>query len=79
MMAKLQQEYAGKPEVQFVSFTVDPGAGHAASADGLRAQTSSRRLALVFFDRPTRSHHALDPGGFHLAVAALPVDADPAA
>jgi protein SCO1/2 len=75
MMAKLQQEYAGKPDVQFVSFTVDPerdtpevltryAAKHQADASRWYFLTGQR-------DRIMR----LIQQGFHLAVAA-PMGAD---
>ena len=76
MMAKLQEEYAGKPNVQLVSFSVDPerdtpqiltqyAAKHQADAKRWYFLTGQR-------DRIMR----LIREGFHLSVAALPNDAE---
>jgi protein SCO1/2 len=77
MMAKLQEEYAGKPNVQLVSFSVDPerdtpqvlthyAAKHQADAKRWYFLTGQR-------DRVMR----LIREGFHLSVATLPSDAEP--
>jgi protein SCO1/2 len=75
-MAKLQEEFAGKPDVQLVSFTVDPERDtpevlshyadkHKADADRWYFVTGRR-------DRIIR----LIQEGFHLSVATLPTDSD---
>jgi protein SCO1/2 len=77
MMAKLQEEYAGKQDVQLVSFTVDPerdtppvltayAAKHQADANRWYFLTGQR-------DRILR----LIQDGFHLSVATLPNDVEP--
>lgn len=75
MMAKLQQEYAGKPDVQFVSFTVDPERDTpealARYADAHQADPSRWYFLTGQRDRIIR----LIQKGFHLAVAA-PMDAE---
>ena len=76
MMAKLQQEYAGKPDVQFVSFTVDPERDTpqvlARYADKHQADPARWYFLTGQRDRIIR----LIQQGFHLAVAAAPVEAD---
>ncbi|MGH7853301.1 MAG: SCO family protein [Candidatus Binatia bacterium] len=76
MMAKLQQEYAGKPEVQFVSFTVDPERDTpqvlARYADKHQADPSRWYFLTGQRDRIIR----LIQQGFHLAVVAAPAEAD---
>ncbi|HKY09308.1 MAG TPA: SCO family protein [Candidatus Binatia bacterium] len=76
MMAKLQQEYAGQPEVQFVSFTVDPERDTpkvlAQYADKHQADAARWYFLTGQRDRIMR----LIQQGFHLAVAALPMEAD---
>jgi protein SCO1/2 len=75
MMARLQQEYAGTPEVQFVSFTVDPerDTPQALSryADKHQADPSRWYFLTGQRDRIIR----LIQQGFHLAVASAPVEA----
>ena len=76
MMAKLQQEYAGKPDVQLVSFTVDPERDTpqalARYADKHQADRSRWYFLTGQRDRIIR----LIQQGFHLAVAAAPVESD---
>jgi protein SCO1/2 len=76
MMAKLQQEYAGTPEVQFVSFTVDPerDTPQALSryADKHQADPSRWYFLTGQRDRIIR----LIQQGFHLAVVSPPVEAE---
>ena len=76
MMAKLQQEYAGKPQVQFVSFTVDPERDTpqvlARYADKHQVGAARWYFLTGQRDRIIR----LIQQGFHLAVAAAPVEAD---
>src|SRR5262245_48124714 len=77
LMAKLQEEYAGQPKVQLVSFSVDPerdtppvlthyAAKHRADAKRWYFLTGQR-------DRIMR----LIREGFYLSVATLPGDAEP--
>ena len=76
MMAKLQQEYAGNPEIQFVSFTVDPERdtpevlGHYAD----KHQADPTRWYFLTGQREQMIR--LIQEGFHLAVAAAPMEAD---
>ena len=76
MMAKLQQEYAGKPAVQFVSFTVDPERDTqqmlARYADKHQADSSR----WYFLTGPRDQIIRLIQQGFHLAVATAPMEAD---
>jgi len=77
MMAKLQNEYAGRPEIQLVSFSVDPerDTPQVLSRYADKFQADSRRW---FFLTGQRNRIiSLVQQGFHLAVAALPNDADP--
>jgi protein SCO1/2 len=76
MMAKLQEEYAGKPDIQFVSFTVDPerDTPHVLSmyAEKHRADANRWYFLTGQRDRIVR----LIREGFHLSVAALPQATD---
>lgn len=76
MMAKLQQEYAGKSDVQFVSFTVDPERDTpevlGQYADKHQAHPSRWYFLTGQRDQMVR----LIQEGFHLAVAAAPLEAD---
>jgi cytochrome oxidase Cu insertion factor (SCO1/SenC/PrrC family) len=76
MMAKLQQEYAGKSDVQFVSITVDPERDTpevlAQYADKHQADATRWYFLTGQRDRIIR----LIQQGFHLAVAAVPVEAE---
>ena len=77
MMAKLQKEYSGNPEIQFVSFTVDPERDTpqvlTAYADKHQADAARWYFLTGQRDRIMR----LIQQGFHLAVAAAPVEAEP--
>jgi protein SCO1/2 len=76
MMAKLQQEYAGKPDVQFVSFTVDPERDTpqvlSRYADKHQADPARWYFLTGQRDRVIR----LIQQGFHLAVATAPAEPD---
>lgn len=77
MMAKLQQEYAARPEVQFVSFTVDPERD---TPDVLRTYAEKHRADPRRWYFLTGQRHRLIrliQDGFHLAVATTPVTGDP--
>src|SRR5574341_116400 len=77
MMAKLQDEYASKPEIQLVSITVDPERDTAQAlalyADKYQADAKRWYFLTGQRDRILR----LVQEGFHLAVVALPNDAEP--
>jgi protein SCO1/2 len=76
MMAKLQEEYAGKPEVRLVSFTVDPERDTPQVlkiyADKYRADADR----WFFLTGPRNRILRLIQEGFHLSVATLPSDTD---
>jgi protein SCO1/2 len=76
IMAKLQQEYADNPEVQLVSFTVDPERDTPKVLERYadKHQADARRWYFLTGQRDRIMH--LIQEGFHLAVAAAPVEAD---
>lgn len=75
-MAKLQEEFAGKPDVQLVSFTVDPERDTpkvlSLYADKHQADTKRWYFITGRRDRIIR----LIQEGFHLSVASLPNGSD---
>lgn len=76
MMAKLQQEYAQKSDIQFVSFTVDPERD---TPDVLKTYASKHQAdpARWYFLTGQRERIVrLIQDGFHLAVATAPVTGD---
>jgi protein SCO1/2 len=77
MIAKLQEEYAAKPDVRFVSITVDPERDTpqalALYADKYRADAKRWYFLSGQRDRITQ----LIQQGFHLAVTAIPSGVDP--
>ncbi len=77
MMAKLQGQYAGNSEIRFVSFTVDPERDTpqalTAYADKYQADVARWYFLTGQRDRITR----LIQQGFHLAVATVPMEAEP--
>jgi len=77
MMAKLQEEFAANPNIQLVSFTVDPERDTPRAltlyADRYRADT--KRWYFLTGERDRIFRLILD--GFHLAVAAMPNNSDP--
>ena len=77
MMAKLQRQYTGNPAIQFVSFTVDPERDTpqvlTAYADKHQADAARWYFLTGQRDRITR----LIQQGFHLAVATVPMEAEP--
>ena len=77
MMAKLQDEFAGKPNVQLVSFTVDPerDTPEALATYAARYKADAKRWYFLTGQRDRILR--LVQEGFHLAVAALPSDTDP--
>ena len=77
MMAKLQDEFAGNPDIQLVSFTVDPerDTPQALATYAAKYQADAKRWYFLTGQRDRILHLVQD--GFHLAVAALPSDTDP--
>lgn len=78
IMAKLQQEYAAKPDFQLVSFTVDPerDTPQALTSYATKFQADGKRW--YFLTRQRDRIVRLVEEGFHLAVATVSSDADPA-
>lgn len=76
-MAKLQAEYAGKPDIQLVSFSVDPerDTPQALTVYAAKYQADSKRWFFLTGQRDQIIN--LVQQGFHLAVAAIPDDVDP--
>jgi len=77
MMAKLQQEYATKPDFQLVSFTVDPerDTPQALTTYATKYQADGKRWYFLTGQRDRIVR--LVEEGFHLAVATFPSDTDP--
>jgi len=77
MMARLQEEYAGKPNLQLVSVTVDPERDTPQALSVYAAKHSADAKRWFFLtgqrDRIIRLIH----DGFHLSVAALPGLSEP--
>jgi protein SCO1/2 len=75
-MAKLQSEFAAKPEVQLVSFTVDPerDTPKVLSQYADKHQADFKRW--FFITGPRDRIIRLIQEGFHLSVATLPTDSD---
>ena len=78
MMAKLQQEYATKPDFQLVSFTVDPerDTPQALTSYATKFQADGKRWYFLTGQRDRIVR--LVEEGFHLAVTTVSSDADPA-
>jgi protein SCO1/2 len=77
MMAKLQQEYIDKPEIQFVSFTVDPERDTPAVLTAYAAKHQADAARWYFLTGQRDRMIRLIQDGFHLAVAAMPIEAEP--
>jgi len=77
MMAKLQQEFAGKPNLQLVSFSVDPerDTPQVLTNYATRYRADAKRWYFLTGQRDRILR--LVQEGFHLAVAALPNDSEP--
>lgn len=75
-MAKLQEEFAGKPDVRLVSFTVDPerDTPGVLSLYADKHQADAKRWHFVTGQRDRIIRLVQD--GFHLSVATLPNDSD---
>jgi cytochrome oxidase Cu insertion factor (SCO1/SenC/PrrC family) len=76
IMAKLQQEYAGKPKVQLVSFSVDPerDTPQVLAQYAAKYQADTRRWYFLTGQRDKIMSLIRD--GFHLSVAAFPRDSE---
>ncbi len=77
MMAKLQQEYAARPELQFVSFTVDPERDTPAVLKAYADKHQADAQRWYFLTGQRHRVIRLIQEGFHLAVATSPVADDP--
>lgn len=77
MMAKLQEEFSHKPDVQLVSFSVDPerDTPKALSNYADKYRADSKRWFFLTGERNRIVRLVQD--GFHLAVAVIPNDNDP--
>jgi protein SCO1 len=77
MMAKLQEEFAANPDIQLVSFTVDPerDTPRALTLYADKYQADAKRWYFLTGERDRIFRLVLD--GFHLAVAAMPNNTDP--
>lgn len=77
MMAKLQEEYAGNPNIQLVSFTVDPerDTPQALTRYAARYRADDKRWYFLTGQRDRIMKLIRD--GFHLSVTTLPNDIEP--
>ncbi len=76
-MAKLQAEFAAKPDIQLVSFTVDPerDTPQALTLYANKYQADAKRWYFLTGERDRIFRLILE--GFHLAVASMPNNGDP--
>jgi len=77
MMARLQEEYAGKPNVQLVSVTVDPERDTPQALSVYAAKHSADAKRWFFLTGQRDRIINLVHDGFHLRVAALPGLSEP--
>lgn len=77
MMAKLQAEFAGKPSLQLVSFSVDPERDTPEVLTTYAARYRADQKRWYFLTGQRDRILRLVQEGFHLAVAALPDDSEP--
>jgi len=77
MMARLQEEYAGKPNVQLVSVTVDPERDTPQALSVYAAKHSADDKRWFFLTGQRDRIINLIHDGFHLSVAALPGLSEP--
>src|SRR6185503_20444174 len=77
MMAKLQQEYFDKPSIQLVSFSVDPERDTPQVLTQYANKHQADATRWYFLTGQRDRIMRLVQQGFHLAVAAGPVDAEP--
>lgn len=75
-MAKLQELYAGNPEIQLVSITVDPERDTPAALAVYAEKYHADAQKWYFLTGPRDRIVRLVQQGFHLAVSAVPVAAD---
>jgi protein SCO1/2 len=75
-MAKLQSEFAAKPEVQLVSFTVDPERDTPKVLSQYADKHQADLKRWFFITGPRDRIIRLIQEGFHLSVATLPTDSD---
>jgi protein SCO1/2 len=76
MMAKLQDEYASKPEVQLVSITVDPERDTPQTLAHYAARYKADAARWFFLTGQRDRIIGLMQNGFHLSVASLPNGAE---
>ncbi len=79
MMEKLQQEYAANPDIRLVSFTVDPERDTPEVLTTYAARFDADPKRWYFLTGQKERMLRLVQEGFHLGVATLSSDADPAA
>ena len=77
MMAKLQEEYASKPDVQLVSISVDPERDTPQVLTQYAAKYQADAQRWYFLTGQRDRIMGLIQDGFHLSVAALPNDVEP--
>jgi protein SCO1/2 len=77
MMARLQEEYAGKPNVQLVSVTVDPERDTPQMLAQYAAKHGANAKRWFFLTGQRNRIISLIHDGFHLSVAALPGVSEP--
>lgn len=76
MMAKLQEEYAAKPDVQLVSITVDPERDTPQVLAQYAAKYQADAKRWYFLTGQRDRIMGLIQDGFHLSVATLPTDVE---
>jgi cytochrome oxidase Cu insertion factor (SCO1/SenC/PrrC family) len=76
MMARLQQEYIDKPEIQFVSFSVDPERDTPPVLTAYAAKHEADAARWYFLTGQRDRMIRLIQDGFHLAVATMPIGDD---
>ncbi|HEY7219045.1 MAG TPA: SCO family protein [Candidatus Binatia bacterium] len=77
MMAKLQEEFATHPDIQLVSFTVDPERDTPQALTNYAARYQADPQRWYFLTGSRNRMIRLVQEGFHLAVATVPNDAEP--
>jgi cytochrome oxidase Cu insertion factor (SCO1/SenC/PrrC family) len=76
MMARLQQEYIDKPEIQFVSFSVDPERDTPPVLTAYAAKHQADAARWYFLTGQRDRMIRLIQDGFHLAVATMQIGGD---
>lgn len=77
MMAKLQAEFAGRPDLQLVSFSVDPERDTPEALTNYAARYRADQKRWYFLTGQRDRLLRLIQEGFHLAVVALPDNSEP--